>query len=73
MKMIAINFNERFKHADNQCFIALSGSNKENIIAQLEDIIKDLKSDYGKPIQKNVSGYGYECQIITPIWNGKKY
>jgi hypothetical protein len=64
-----INFSDRFNENGNQCYIALGGK-PEEMINRLEMIIQDIKQ-HGKPIQMNVVTFGLDCQVITPIWNGK--
>ncbi len=69
--MTQINFSDRFKEQNNQCYIALSGT-PNAIVAHLERIINDIKN-HGKPIQENMTGFKIEAQTITPIWDGQSY
>ena len=58
-------FDSRFDEGSNQLFLAFNGPN-EDLIKELETIIKDIK-EYGKPVQTNNTSAYTELQIITPI------
>lgn len=66
-----LEFNSRFLHQENQVYIAMSGKPVE-IADKLRKIATDIEK-YGKPIQENLTTFGLECQIKTPIWNNKRY
>lgn len=65
-----IEIADEFKQADSLLIVALSGTPQE-IRTQLERLCIDMKRN--KPGQGISIGADYTTQIITPVWNGKKY
>ena len=57
---------------DCQLFLALTG-NREGIIEQLKNLIKECESSYGKPCQGRHGYFNCSVDVITPLWDGKKY
>jgi hypothetical protein len=56
----------------NQLFIALSGS-KKDIIIHLNEIIQEMNTVYGKPIQGTHIYPESTKQVKTPFLDGKPY
>ena len=63
----------QFEKEENQYYIAFGGSDKKELKRFLQEVIKELDSDYAKPVQKNVTIFGAEFQLITPMWNNELY
>lgn len=66
-----VQFDERFATGENKVFIALTGDPQE-IADKLRRMATDIERK-GKPIQENSTSFKHECQIITPMWNGRRY
>lgn len=56
----------------SQVIIAITGE-KKAIKEMLLKITEEIDAPYGKPIQGIISKYGAIVQVITPVWEGKKY
>jgi hypothetical protein len=67
-----IDFTNDISKEQNQVYIALGGS-KEFMVEELLDIIVELKTSYGKPIQGNKLTFKGVRHVITPVWNSKPY
>jgi hypothetical protein len=66
-----VKFDNRFSEGTNQVFIAMTGDPKEMAMKLRQMAVEiDLR---GKPTQENSTTFNRECQIITPVWNGKPY
>lgn len=59
---------------DSQLIVCISGS-KYYIRQQLDQLIQDIDSSYGKPKQGTICHCcgGGNISIITPIWDQKRY
>lgn len=66
-----INIADDFTNpTDSLAVIVLKGT-PESIRKQLQYIMYDTEKQ--KPIQGITIGADYVTQVITPVWNGKKY
>jgi hypothetical protein len=66
-----IKLEPEFQKADNLLMVVISGKPGE-MITRLEKICTDIKRRGIRPGTEHYIG-GITTQIITPVWNGKKY
>ena len=72
MEKIAVVFDEETTQGENVVHISMSGEPKY-MKRKLQQMIDEMDSVYGKPIQGVVSQFGLVSHVITPTWGGEIY
>lgn len=57
---------------DCQLFLAITGS-KQAVVETLKKLVAECENSYGKPVQGVSINWHSTTEVITPIWEGKKY
>lgn len=65
---------EEFDAQKDACkvIIAITGTHAA-IKRRLQEIIKQMDAPYGKPVQGTTLASDDRTEVITPVWDGKKY